>query len=328
LPLWFSTAKSRSSHGFLKEGSTYITFDVPGATYTAASGINDTGQIVGTYLNASGNHGFLKEGSTYTTIDVPGATDTGASGINDTGQIVGGSNAGGFLKEGSTYTTLAVPGATATVASGINDTGQIVGTYFPASTGFLATPVVPEPASVVMGATAVLVGLGYWWRRRTLLVALLAVLALLAGTWKVLDREEREFEYARTHAVRGSRPVRYLGGYRLPDWWPLPWPEATAMESWCSSPGWPPLPPHGPRPMIVPILGHGYRPLEPRAKFIKTYDTYRTEPLQYLYGYGPLPQWWPFDWPPVTGVRNIPLQPIPRRPRWEIGDSGPIIGIH
>ena len=58
-------------------------------TDTAAYGINDTGQIVGTYFNASGSHGFLKDGSTYTTLDVPGATDTQAFGINDTGQIVG-----------------------------------------------------------------------------------------------------------------------------------------------------------------------------------------------------------------------------------------------
>jgi uncharacterized membrane protein len=84
---------------------------------------------------------------------------------------VGTSDGEGFLKEGSTYTTLDIPGATASVASGINDKGQIVGTYYPASTGFLATPVVPEPASVVMGATSVLVGLGYWWRRRVRVIA-------------------------------------------------------------------------------------------------------------------------------------------------------------
>ena len=51
--------------------------------------------------------------------------------------------------------------------------GQVVGFYdnAPGSHGFLATPVVPEPASVVMGATSALVGLGYWWRRRVRTVA-------------------------------------------------------------------------------------------------------------------------------------------------------------
>ena len=106
-----------------------------GTTETGANGINGTGQIVGSYCNASGNHGFLKEGSTYTAFDVPfaGATGTEASGINGTGQIVGAYvNASGghsFLKDGSTYTTLDVPGASATGALGINGTGQIVGTY-------------------------------------------------------------------------------------------------------------------------------------------------------------------------------------------------------
>jgi probable HAF family extracellular repeat protein len=81
---------SDTVHGFLKDGSTYTTLDVPGATGTVASGINDAGQIVGGYTDASlGTHGFLKEGSTYTTLDGPGATYTAARGINDAGQIVG-----------------------------------------------------------------------------------------------------------------------------------------------------------------------------------------------------------------------------------------------
>ncbi|MBV8314476.1 MAG: hypothetical protein JOZ53_06020 [Planctomycetaceae bacterium] len=150
----------------------FTTFDVPGGTGTTeALGINNTGQIVGSYGSASGGHGFLKEGSTYTTLDVPGVFATTARGINGTGQIVGeyenGSGLHGFLKEGSTYTTFDVPGEPDTVAFGINGAGQIVGLYRNASGshGFLATPV-PEPASVVMGETSVLVGLGYWWRRR------------------------------------------------------------------------------------------------------------------------------------------------------------------
>ena len=60
-----------------------------GAGQTIAHGINDTGQIVGGFRNASGSHGFLDTGGTFTTIDVPGALATEASGINDMGQIVG-----------------------------------------------------------------------------------------------------------------------------------------------------------------------------------------------------------------------------------------------
>jgi probable HAF family extracellular repeat protein len=70
---------------------TYTTLDDPSATNgTQAVGINDAGQIVGWYDNASGSNGFLYSGGTYTTLDAPlGAKDTFLSGINDAGQIVG-----------------------------------------------------------------------------------------------------------------------------------------------------------------------------------------------------------------------------------------------
>jgi len=40
---------------------------------TSAQGINDFGQVVGSY---NGNTGFLYSGGTYTTLNVPGATHT------------------------------------------------------------------------------------------------------------------------------------------------------------------------------------------------------------------------------------------------------------
>ena len=119
----------------------YATFDVPfaGANSTQASRINDAGQIVGSYSDASGfHHGFLKDGATFTAIDVPGASYTLANGINNAGQIMGfysnlpapgeGSHES-FLKDGATFTTINVPGAPNTDAFGINDAGQIVGGY-------------------------------------------------------------------------------------------------------------------------------------------------------------------------------------------------------
>src|SRR5260221_11799209 len=72
---------------------TYATFDDPLNTSgdgTLASGINDTGQIVGTYADASGVHGFLLSGGSYTTLDAPLAPQyTISQGINGPGQIVG-----------------------------------------------------------------------------------------------------------------------------------------------------------------------------------------------------------------------------------------------
>src|SRR5438105_4550842 len=79
----------------------FITFDVPGLSDTWASGINDSGQIVGSYPDAAGWHGFLLDNGSYTTLDVPGSLSTRAIGINATGQIVGsywdGSTDRGFL---------------------------------------------------------------------------------------------------------------------------------------------------------------------------------------------------------------------------------------
>src|SRR2546429_1736895 len=72
---------------------TYTTFDDPLNTSgdgTLASGINDTGQIVGTYADASGVHGFLLSGGFYTTPDAPLAHQyTTAFRIDSAGQIGG-----------------------------------------------------------------------------------------------------------------------------------------------------------------------------------------------------------------------------------------------
>jgi uncharacterized membrane protein len=74
----------------LDVGGSFTTIDVPGASSTHAAGINDSGQIVGYFVDATGTHGFfLDVGGSLTTIDVPGASDTFALGINNSGQIVG-----------------------------------------------------------------------------------------------------------------------------------------------------------------------------------------------------------------------------------------------
>jgi probable HAF family extracellular repeat protein len=67
----------------------FTTINMPGATSTFVSGINDAGQIVGYFSDSTGLHGFLNTGGSFTQFDVPGAFGTFASGINDAGQIVG-----------------------------------------------------------------------------------------------------------------------------------------------------------------------------------------------------------------------------------------------
>jgi probable HAF family extracellular repeat protein len=110
----------------------FRTFDVPDSLFpegTVASGINASGQIVGSSYGGS----FLLDNGNSTTLEVPGSTTTRASGINDSGQIVGSysdaAGTHGFLFDQGNYTTLDVPGATSTWASGINASGQIVGSY-------------------------------------------------------------------------------------------------------------------------------------------------------------------------------------------------------
>jgi len=70
-----------------------ITLNDPlGANETDALGINDKGQIVGTYVDSNGvEHGFLYSNGIYTTLNDPlaGSKGTVAFGINDKGQIVG-----------------------------------------------------------------------------------------------------------------------------------------------------------------------------------------------------------------------------------------------
>jgi hypothetical protein len=92
---------------------TYITLDDPSANEgtTFARALNDMGQVVGDYVNAS--HGFLysPNGNSYASIDDPAATHpTVAFGINDAGQIVGfyhdASDYHGFLLSSSIYTPL------------------------------------------------------------------------------------------------------------------------------------------------------------------------------------------------------------------------------
>jgi len=147
---------------------TFTTLDVPGATKgTQASGVNNAGQIVGSYTDSSG-HGFLETGGAYTTLNDPSATQgTFARGVNDAGQVAGyysdSTGNHGFLETGGAYTTLDPPGAIGnTKAFGVNDAGQVAGEYRDSTAGqhgFLATPV-PEFSSVGSFGVLLLTGVG------------------------------------------------------------------------------------------------------------------------------------------------------------------------
>jgi uncharacterized membrane protein len=114
----------------------FTTLDDPSGTNTAPFGINNSGEIVGGYLDGH-NHGFLYDIGTYTTIDPPVTVGTVALGINNKGAIVGGAyydvngtTGRGFLDVNGTFTAIDDPFADSggTFATGINNKGEIATT--------------------------------------------------------------------------------------------------------------------------------------------------------------------------------------------------------
>jgi len=135
-------------HGFLRSSSGTLTvLDAPGAGSTFATGINSSGQIVGSFVEVGNrNSGFLRSPTgAFSVIEAPGAVNTLANGINDAGQIVGtfqdahGQFHGYVRSADGTFTTVDGPNATETFAQGINRGGQIVGFFeaYPGMHGFV-----------------------------------------------------------------------------------------------------------------------------------------------------------------------------------------------
>jgi probable HAF family extracellular repeat protein len=85
----FTATYGSNNHGFLYQigTNTYTTIDDPnGVGTTQAYGINNSGEIVGAYVDGSGKtHGFIDVNDTFTTIDDPLGTNTTLTGINDAG---------------------------------------------------------------------------------------------------------------------------------------------------------------------------------------------------------------------------------------------------
>ena len=84
--------QSTVGHGFVFSNGQLFSIDAPDAILdgTAATGINDNGQVVGSFIGQDGNsHGFLSEGATFTTLDCAAGANTAAWGINAAGQVAG-----------------------------------------------------------------------------------------------------------------------------------------------------------------------------------------------------------------------------------------------
>ena len=103
-----------------------------GGSNSAARGINDAGEIVGTSLTAySGFHAFLYKGGVMHDLNTRDGGYSHARGINDAGHIVGWNDYGAFLYRGGVMHELAdlveSPGLHPTAATAINNAGDIVG---------------------------------------------------------------------------------------------------------------------------------------------------------------------------------------------------------
>jgi uncharacterized membrane protein len=121
----------------------YTILDDPNAApgQTLARGVNDSGEVVGSFSDSSGLHGFLESGGVYSTLDYPGASFTLPEGINNQGEVVGvffdsAFGVHGFTETGGIYTPL-VPSASASFveAAGINNNGQVLGDYVDSTGG-------------------------------------------------------------------------------------------------------------------------------------------------------------------------------------------------
>jgi MYXO-CTERM domain-containing protein len=137
---------STFSRGYMLSGGTFTSIGPAGSVSSVATGISDSGLVVGSYASTTalddlGNTiagpqvGFIYNGTSYTSFIVAGATETLLRAISPDGRYLSGyystdTQAGvGFV-----YDTLAgslgivsVPGSLLTIAQGINSAGILVG---------------------------------------------------------------------------------------------------------------------------------------------------------------------------------------------------------
>ncbi|HEY3135438.1 MAG TPA: hypothetical protein VGL29_05250 [Blastocatellia bacterium] len=116
----------------------YTSIDYPGAVLTSAFGINNKGNIVGFFQDASKNsHGFFynRVTSSFASIDYPNpvcTTGTDARGINKRGDIIGActdnaNNFYGYVLTADGFSPVQAPGHLSTIPQGISPDGRIVG---------------------------------------------------------------------------------------------------------------------------------------------------------------------------------------------------------
>jgi probable HAF family extracellular repeat protein len=110
-----------------------------GGVNSVANGINNSGQVVGSFTNSQGNsRAFLFTGGAMREVGTLGGDSSNANGINDAGQIVGTAQLAAaspgqvmashaFLDSNGTLQDLGTLGGASSAGNGINASGMVVG---------------------------------------------------------------------------------------------------------------------------------------------------------------------------------------------------------
>lgn len=93
-----------------------------GSSNSTGYAINNSGQVIGSYADATGSHGFLYSGGTMTTF----AAGVSLNGINASGTVVGSNNGQAFVYSNGVMTGLSIWSGNSS-ANAINASGQITG---------------------------------------------------------------------------------------------------------------------------------------------------------------------------------------------------------
>lgn len=118
---------------FILQGKTKTLLTDPNGTQgTECWDINNTGSIVGDYVDGNGGyHGYIYAVATTTFTDIkpPGSTYTIVYGVNDKNVVIGyyldkDSNSHGFIYDGTKYTVINIKNGTDTEGFGINNAGD------------------------------------------------------------------------------------------------------------------------------------------------------------------------------------------------------------
>jgi hypothetical protein len=90
---FYNKTSTRVDAFFKLHSGRFTTLAFPGAAMTQAFGVNDSGEVAGSYTTGTGNaavtHGFTWQAGTYASFDIPGVSSTTVNGINDEGDLVG-----------------------------------------------------------------------------------------------------------------------------------------------------------------------------------------------------------------------------------------------